>query len=88
MLDDIAARFDKIVTLEESSLIGGFGSGVLEYLNDKKYKGNILRIGLPDHFVEHGTQEELHKILGIDPAGIAAKIKKFLRKNFDAGIVA
>lgn len=76
-LDEIARRFDKIVTLEENSIVGGFGSGVLEYFSDKNYNNKILRIGLPDKFIDHGTQDELHKLIEIDPAGISKKIKEF-----------
>jgi 1-deoxy-D-xylulose-5-phosphate synthase len=78
LLDDVAAKFRKIVTLEENSVIGGFGSGVIEYFSDKNYKNDILRIGLPDKFVDHGTQEELHKMLGIDPEGIVNKVTEFI----------
>ncbi|MEJ2615011.1 MAG: 1-deoxy-D-xylulose-5-phosphate synthase [Ignavibacteriaceae bacterium] len=81
MLDDIAARHNKIVTLEESSLVGGFGSGVLEYFNEKNYKNDILRIGLPDRFVNHGSQSELHNLLEIDPDGIAKKVKAFCKNQ-------
>lgn len=78
LLDDIASKFRKVVTLEENSVIGGFGSGVLEYFSEKNYKNDILRLGLPDKFVEHGTQEELHKMLGIDPDGIVNQITNFI----------
>jgi 1-deoxy-D-xylulose-5-phosphate synthase len=88
MLDFVASRFDKIVTLEESSLVGGFGSGILEYLNERNYKGEVLRIGLPDNFIDHGTQAELHKILGIDPDGIVIKVKEFLQSKINQGVVA
>jgi 1-deoxy-D-xylulose-5-phosphate synthase len=77
MLLSVAQRFDKIVTLEESSVVGGFGSAVSEFLTDNRLKNDLLRIGLPDHFVEHGTQAELHHLLGIDPEGIAEKVKAF-----------
>lgn len=88
-LDEIAKRFDKIVTLEESTIVGGFGSGVLEYFAERNYKPDVLRIGLPDKFVEHGTQAELHKILKIDAEGIAEKIKNFITgKNISQGGVA
>lgn len=88
-LDEIAKRFDKIVTLEESTIVGGFGSGVLEYFAERNYKPDVLRIGLPDKFVEHGTQAELHKILKIDAEGIAVKIKNFITgKNISHGGVA
>ncbi len=88
LIDEVSGRFDKIVTLEESTLAGGFGSGILEYLNDKKFKGDILRIGLPDNFVDHGTQAELHKILGIDPDGITKRVKTFLQSRINQGVVA
>ncbi len=78
-LDEVANRFEKIITLEESTLVGGFGSGILEYFAGKNYKNDILKIGLPDNFVDHGTQQELHKILGIDPDGIVEKVKLFCK---------
>lgn len=78
LLDDVASRFRKVVTLEENSIIGGFGSGVLEYFSEKNYKNDILRIGLPDKFIDHGTQEELHKMLGIDPDGIVNQVVIFI----------
>ncbi len=86
-LDDISKRFNKIVTLEENALIGGFGSGVLEYFGEKNYKNDLMRIGLPDHFVEHGTQEELHHLLGIDPEGIVERVKSFIsHKSIKKGV--
>ena len=86
-LDDIAKRYEKIITLEENSIVGGFGTGVLEYFAGKGYKNDILNIGLPDKFIDHGTQKELHAILGIDPKGIADKTKIFLnKKNFNKGV--
>lgn len=87
LLDDLSVRFTKIITLEENSLIGGFGSAVLEYFAEKNYKNDILRIGLPDNFIGHGTQLELHHLLGIDPEGISEKIKLFCEnKNAHAAV--
>lgn len=77
MLDSLASRHSKIITVEENSLPGGFGSAVAEYFIDRNYKTDILRIGLPDNFVDHGTQEELHHILGIDADGISEKVQTF-----------
>jgi 1-deoxy-D-xylulose-5-phosphate synthase len=79
MLDEIAASHDRIVTIEENNLPGGFGSAVLEYFNDKNYKNDILRIGIPDTFIDHGTQSELHKQISIDPAGIVSQITTFFK---------
>ena len=80
-LDEISAKHNKIVTLEENALHGGFGSGIAEYFMDMNYKNDILRIGLPDSFVEHGTQAELHQILGIDADGIAKRTKYFIENK-------
>lgn len=81
MLDDIAARHKKIITLEENTIVGGFGSGVTEYFTQQNYKNDILVIGLPDAFVEHGTQAELYKMLEIDADGIVKRTKLFLNNK-------
>ena len=81
MLNRVCKKFSKIVTLEENALIGGFGAGVAEFLSDNNYKNDILRIGLPDKFVDHGTQAELHAILEMDPTGIASKVEKFIKRK-------
>jgi 1-deoxy-D-xylulose-5-phosphate synthase len=77
MINDIASRHSKIITLEENNLPGGFGSAVVEYLSERNLKNDVLRIGLPDKFVDHGTQAELHNAIGIDPGGIAKRVKEF-----------
>lgn len=81
MLDKVAAKFHKVITLEENNLPGGFGSGVAEYFVSKNYKNDLHFIGLPDKFIDHGTQEELHHLLGIDPQGIANQIKDFVNNK-------
>jgi 1-deoxy-D-xylulose-5-phosphate synthase len=81
MLDQCASKHEKIVTIEENNLPGGFGSAVSEYFIDKNYKNDILRIGIPDKFIDHGTQAELHKQISIDPMGIVSQILSFLKKS-------
>lgn len=81
ILDEAAANYSKIVTIEENSIVGGFGSAVAEYLMDKGLKNDLLRIGLPDYFVDHGTQAELHALLKIDPKGITGRVAEFLAKH-------
>ena len=81
LLDYVASKFNKIITLEENTVVGGFGSGVLEYFASKNYKNDVLQIGLPDEFVEQGSQAELHALLGIDPDGIAEKVKAFVNQQ-------
>ncbi|GAB4297951.1 MAG: 1-deoxy-D-xylulose-5-phosphate synthase [Ignavibacteriaceae bacterium] len=77
LLKTLTGKFKNIVTLEENALIGGFGSAVTEFLSDNNLKNNLLRIGLPDKFIDHGSQEELHRILEIDPDGIVKKVREF-----------
>lgn len=81
LLEQIAAKHEKIVTIEENNLPGGFGSAVIEFFADRNYKNDILRIGIPDNFIDHGTQAELHKQISIDPDGIVSQISAFLKKN-------
>jgi 1-deoxy-D-xylulose-5-phosphate synthase len=75
LLLDIFKRFEKIFVLEENTIIGGLGSAVLEFASKVDAKNDIELVGLPDQFVDHGTQQELHAVLGIDPQGIAAKVR-------------
>ncbi|MCR4418360.1 MAG: 1-deoxy-D-xylulose-5-phosphate synthase [Ignavibacteria bacterium] len=75
LLLDIFKRFEKIFVLEENTIIGGLGSAVLEFASKVDAKNDIELVGLPDQFVDHGTQQELHAMLGIDPQGIAAKVR-------------
>lgn len=69
-----------IVTVEENALLGGFGSAVLELISDAGITGvRVKRIGLPDAFIEQGTQSQLRANLGLDAAGIAATCQAFLK---------
>jgi len=70
LLTEVAARFHKIVTLEDGVRTGGLGSAVLEWLSDHGASIPVVRLGLPDHFVEHGSLKELHRLCGIDVEGI------------------
>ncbi|QJB55273.1 1-deoxy-D-xylulose-5-phosphate synthase [Pseudodesulfovibrio sp. zrk46] len=79
---ELVERFDNIILLEENALAGGFGSAVLEMLNEEDaMQGKKIKcIGIPDEFVEHGTQRELRSMLGIDMTGIMKAVKELLGK--------
>lgn len=83
LLTDIAHRFNRIITIEDGVRAGGFGSAVLEWMSDNGYHPEIIRMGLPDEFVEHGKVEELQKIVGIDIESIKNEIKKALAHDAD-----
>ena len=70
----------RIVTVEENALQGGFGSAVLELLFDNSLQDvKVKRIGIPDHYIEQGSQAQLRKYLGIDAEGITATVEAFLK---------
>ncbi|HNT96982.1 MAG TPA: 1-deoxy-D-xylulose-5-phosphate synthase [Elusimicrobiales bacterium] len=71
----------RLLTVEDNALATGFGSSVLEYLNAAGLRADVLRLGIPDRYVEHGRPEELYAELKIDPAGIAAEAAGWLRKE-------
>ena len=70
LLREVGERFQRVVTVEDGVRNGGFGSAVLEWLSDHGYKTEVVRLGLPDEFVEHGKVDELQHIVGIDKEGI------------------
>lgn len=78
LLDTIFTQFNKIITLEDGVIKGGFGSAVLEYAMEKNYKGKIQILGIPDKFVEQGTQTELYKECGYDTDSIVTIAKSLL----------
>lgn len=78
LLHEVAARFDRILTVEDGSRQGGMGSAVLEWMSDHGYSPRVARLGLPDTFVEHGTVGELRAICGIDREGIRRNIMELV----------
>ena len=74
LLEEIADKFDRIVTIEDGSVIGGFGSAVAEWMADHDKKPILRRIGLPDAFVEHGKVSELQQLTGLDVENIKKTI--------------
>ena len=76
LLDEIGRKFKVVVTVEDGARNGGFGSAVMEWLQDHGYQTKVKRIGLPDYFVEHGTIAELREIIGMDNASIVNTIYK------------
>ena len=76
ILEEIGKKFKKIVTVENGVRMGGLGSAVLEWMNEHGYEPKVIRLGLPDNFVEHGKVCELNKIVGLDEESIKKAIKE------------
>ena len=78
MLHEVFTKFKKVITIEDGCLMGGFGSAVVEFMSDQKYNSEIVRLGIPDEYIHHGTQEELWEDCGFDKKAILKTIKKML----------
>jgi len=81
LMYDVFKRFDKIITIEDNTIVGGFGSAVAEFAAENNLKSDILIHGIPDRFIDHAKPEELHEDLRIDAKGIAEVVKEFLSKE-------
>jgi len=78
IIKNCANNHDLIVTIEDNSILGGAGSAVLEIISKNDLQCKTLCLGIPDNFVEHGTQEEIYKLCGLDKNSIVKKIVKQL----------
>ncbi|WP_462179487.1 1-deoxy-D-xylulose-5-phosphate synthase [Pseudoalteromonas gelatinilytica] len=77
-ISDLLGSHNVIVTLEDNAIAGGAGSAVNEYLAAIKADVTILNLGIPDEFIKHGTQDEMHAEMGLDANGILTRIKEFM----------
>ncbi len=88
LITRLAASTGRIVTIEEGALQGGFGSAVLELLEEGSVECSVKRLGVPDEYVEHGAQDELRAQLGLDAAGIEDSVRAFLSASIKPRVVA
>jgi 1-deoxy-D-xylulose-5-phosphate synthase len=79
MLHEVFTKFKHVITVEDGCLMGGFGSAVIEFMADQKYQAEIVRLGIPDEYVHHGTQEELWADCRFDASAIISTVKKMVK---------
>lgn len=87
MLHEVFAKFKKVITVEDGCVQGGMGTAVLEFMADNRYSAAVVRLGIPDRFVEHGEQNELWAECGYDAASIVTEVKNLSVKMI-AGSIA
>lgn len=75
MLHEVFSNYTKVITVEDGTVVGGFGSAILEFMNENGYKADVRILGIPDSLVEHGTPKQLYDEIGIDANGIAEAIR-------------
>jgi len=78
MLHEVFTKFDKIITIEDGTVIGGFGSAVIEFMADNNYHSKVVRLGIPDKYIHHGTAEQLYEECGFDAVSIGKKVLEML----------
>jgi len=76
LLHEIFGRFKTVITVEDGTVQGGFGSAVIEWMTEQGYHSKVTRLGIPDRWVEHGTQAELYAECGYDADSIAAQVSE------------
>jgi 1-deoxy-D-xylulose-5-phosphate synthase len=74
LLHEVGKKFKTIVTVEDGLIAGGLGSAVLEWMADHGYTPRVIRLGVDDQFVEHGSTKELYQLLKLDKEGICESL--------------
>ncbi|MDR0768748.1 MAG: 1-deoxy-D-xylulose-5-phosphate synthase [Dysgonamonadaceae bacterium] len=85
LLHEVGRNFRRIITVEDGTVQGGLGSAVMEFMMENGYTPVIRRIGVPDHFIEHGTIAELRHLCGMDAESIAKTITEDQPSSLRAG---
>ena len=79
LLHEVFAKFKKVITIENGCIQGGMGSAVLEFMADNNYHAEVKRLGIPDKFIEHGTQDELYNECFFDTEAIITTVKSLVK---------
>ncbi|MDQ3845874.1 MAG: 1-deoxy-D-xylulose-5-phosphate synthase [Bacteroidota bacterium] len=84
LLHEALSQYKKIITVEDGTIVGGFGSAVLEFMQQHDYKNLVHILGIPDRVVEHGTLKELHRECGYDAPAIVDAVRKLVKETVEA----
>jgi len=79
LLHEVFKKFSKIITIEDGTVQGGFGSAILEFMSEHGYKATVKIMGIPDRLVEHGTPKQLYGEIGLDANGIANVLREMVK---------
>ena len=80
MLHEVFQNYEHIITIEDGCISGGVGSSVIEFMVDNQYNSSVYRLGIPDEFIEHGSQTQLHAYCGYDKNSLRNKIEQIKSK--------
>ena len=79
LLHEVFTNYNKIITVEDGTIVGGFGSAILEFMAANNYHAEVKMLGIPDRIVEHGTPKELHRECGFDTPAIVEMVKEMMK---------
>jgi 1-deoxy-D-xylulose-5-phosphate synthase len=88
LLHEVFTKFEKVITVEDGTIAGGFGSAILEFMAANHYHAEIKILGIPDRIVEHGTPKELQRECGYDAQGIAEAVRGMVRNKINISVIA
>lgn len=81
LLHEVFSNYTKVVTIEDGTVVGGFGSAVLEFMNAHRYNAEVTILGIPDRLVEHGTPKELHRECNYDAQAIEEAVLSLMKEK-------
>ena len=87
LLHRIFSTFTHVITVEDGVIMGGFGSAVLEFMSENLYKAQVRRLGIPDRFVDQGTQEQLYRECGYDVDGICRTVREMIKPKLLSKVI-
>lgn len=85
-LHSVFKKHNNIITIEDGTIVGGFGTGVMEFMCENSYKANVKRLGVPDKFIGHGSREELYKECGFDTDSICLAVKTMVKPRIFSNV--
>ncbi len=81
LLHEVFSKYTKIITVEDGTIVGGFGSAILEFMAMHGYQAEVKMLGIPDRLVEHGSLKELHRECGYDALGIEETAREMMKES-------
>jgi 1-deoxy-D-xylulose-5-phosphate synthase len=88
LLHEVFAKHNKVITIEDGTIVGGFGSAVLEFMAANNYTAEVKMLGIPDRIVEHGTPKELHRECEYDAIAVAATVRSMVADKVKVATIA
>ena len=87
LLHEVFTRYSKIITVEDGTVVGGFGSAVVEFMAAHSYHADVKILGIPDRIVEHGSLKELYRECAYDAPAIADAVRQMVKDSVKVGVM-